>query len=159
MSYPKPAWGPIRAAEPDWFVDRLAHYTNQRKGFLVYEHGTSVFDDSPSGPDVMICNTSLMDAVTHSPDFSVTPMRDGNFLVGFRGPVYGLVDGEFVAQNQEKLMSDALRLGLLPGEGLLQSNDEAIRAGHHAIGLYARARLYLDAESQVVVGRFAPLGQ
>jgi hypothetical protein len=154
MNYPTPVWRPIRAEVPDWFVDRMAHYTNQRKGFLVYEHGTAVFDDSPSGPDIIRCNASLLEVVTHSPDFSVRPMRDGNFLVSFRGPVYGLVDGVFAKQNRQQLMSDALKLGLLPSEALLQSNDEAIKAGHHAIGLYARANLYLDAKSQVVAGRF-----
>ena len=132
----------------------MAHYTDRRKGFLVYEHGTAVFDDSPSGPDIITCNASLLEVVTHHPDFSVMPMRDGNFIVRFRGPVYGLVDGVFARQNPQQLMSEALKLGLLPSEALLQSNDEAIKAGHHAIGLYARASLYLDAEWQVVVGRF-----
>jgi hypothetical protein len=86
----------------------MAHYTDQRKGFLVYEHGTAVFDDSPSGTDIITCNASLLEVVTHSPDFSVRPMRDGNFLVSFRGPVYGLVDGAFAKQNHQQLMSEAL---------------------------------------------------
>src|SRR6185369_12059035 len=98
MNYPTPAWRPIRVEVPEWFVDRMAHYTDRRKGFLVYEHGTAVLDDSLSGADIIRCNASLLEVVTHHPDFTVMPMRDGNFVVRFRGPVYGLVDGAFVQQ-------------------------------------------------------------
>jgi hypothetical protein len=154
MRYPRPSWRPIRREGPDWFVDRMAHYTDRQKGFLVYQHGTAVFDDSLSEPDVAACNTALLDVVTHHPDFSIMPMRDGNFLVSFRGPVFGLVDGEFVEQSQQQLLSDAMKHGMFPGEALLPPSADAVKAGHHAIGLYARANLYLDAESQVVVGRF-----
>lgn len=156
MSYPTPAWRPIRGESTDWFVDRMAHYTDQRMCFLVYAHGTSVFDHSIEGPSLAVCTASLMDVVTHTPDFSVMPMRDGNYLVSFRGPVFGLVSGEFVKQNQQQLLSDAPRLGMLPGEALLQPSRDAVAAGHHLIGLYARANLYLDAESRTVVGRFTP---
>jgi len=154
MNYPTPVWRPVRTEAPDWFVDRMVDYTERQKSFLVYNHGTAVFDDSPLGPDIVRCNALLLEVVTHAPHFSVMPMRDGNFLVSFRGTVYGLVDGVFAKQNQKQLMSDALEFGLLPSEALLQSNDEAINAGHHVIGLYARANLYMDAESQVVAGRF-----
>jgi len=156
MNYPKPAWRPIRAEAPDWFVERMAHYTDKRKGFLAYAHGTAVFDDNASGPDVIACNASLLKVVTHSPDFSVMPMRDGNFLVTFRGPVFGLVDGGFVKQNQQQLLVDAMKYGLLPGEALLPPSADVVKAGHHVIGLYARANLYLDAESNVIAGRFNP---
>jgi hypothetical protein len=156
MNYPKPSWRPIRAEAPDWFVERMAHYTDRRKGFLVYAHGTAVFGDNAFGPEVVTCNAALLNVVTHSPDFSVMPMRDGNFLVSFRGPVFGLVEGEFVKQNQQQLLVDAMKRGLFPKEALIPPSADVVKAGHHVIGLYARANLYLDAESRIITGRFTP---
>jgi hypothetical protein len=63
MNYPTPAWRPVRAEILDWFIERMAHYTDQRKGFLIYEHGTAVFDDSLSGPNVVACNALLVNVV------------------------------------------------------------------------------------------------
>ncbi|MHB1530028.1 MAG: hypothetical protein ACYCXT_11490 [Acidiferrobacteraceae bacterium] len=60
-------------------------------------------------------------------------------------------------QNEKRLRSDALKLGLLPAEALLPPSQDVVEAGHHAIGLYARANLYLDVESQIIVGRYVPL--
>jgi len=155
MKYPAPIWrGIIRAEAPGWFMDRMAHYTDRQKSFLVYAHGTAVFDVSSSEPDIAKCNAALLDVVTHAPDFSVMPMRDGNFIVNFRGLVYGLVGGEFFKQNQQQLYLDAMKHGLFPTEALLPPSEDSVKAGHHAIGLYARANLYLDAESPVVVGQF-----
>ena len=40
MKYPAPTWrGLIRAEAPGWFVDRMAHYTDRQKSFLVYGMG------------------------------------------------------------------------------------------------------------------------
>ena len=157
MKYPAPIWrGLIREQAPAWFVDRMAHYTDRQRSFLVYEHGTAVFDNGSSEPDIAKCNAALLDVVTHAPDFSVRPMRDGNFVVDFKGPVYGLVDGAFFRQNRPQLSLDAKKYGLFPTEKLLYPSEDSVRAGEHVIGLYARANLYLDVESPVVVGRFIP---
>jgi len=157
MKYPAPTWrGLTRAEAPAWFVDRMAHYTDRQRSFLVYEHGTAVFDNGSSEPDIAKCNAALLDVVTHMPDFSVRPMRDGNFIVEFRGLVYGLVEGTFFKQNRQQLSLDAKKHGLFPTEKLLYPSEESVKAGEHVIGLYARANLYLDVESPVVVGRFTP---
>jgi len=153
--YPAPTWrGITRTEAPAWFVDRMAHYTDRQKGFVIYKHGTAVFDDSFPEPDIVKCNAALLDVVTHMPDFSVRPMRDGNFVVNFRGPVYGLVDGAFFEESKRQLSMDAMKHGFFPTEVLLRPSDDNGEAGHHVIGLYARAHLYLDVESPVVVGRF-----
>jgi hypothetical protein len=74
--YPAPTWrGITRTEAPAWFVDRMAHYTDRQKGFVIYKHGTAVFDDSFPEPDIVKCNAALLDVVTHMPDFSVRPMR------------------------------------------------------------------------------------
>jgi hypothetical protein len=157
MNYPKPPWKPVRIEPPAWHVDRLAHYTDRRKGFAVYQHGTAVFDGNSKSPDIAQCNARLVDVVTHSPDFSVVEMRDGCFLVSFRGSVFAVVDGEFVGKNRQWLLTNAKAYGLFPSEKLLAPSAKAINAGHHAIGLFARANLYLDVEDQIVVARFSPL--
>ncbi|WP_431204350.1 hypothetical protein ACQ86E_04315 [Bradyrhizobium betae] len=134
----------------------MAHYTDRQKSFLVYEHGTAVFDNDSSEPDIAKCNAALLDVVTHAPDVSVRPMRDGNFVVDFKGAVYGLVDGAFFKQNRQQLSLDAKKFGLFPTERLLAPNEDSVKAGEHVIGLYARANLFLDVEYPVVVGRFTP---
>lgn len=156
MSYPRLTWRPTRTESREWFVDRMSHYTNRLKAFLLYRHGTVVYDGGPNGPSPAVCDAALADVVTHSPDFSVMPMLDGNFLVRFRGPVFGLVSGAFAKENMARISAEATSRGLLPGEAILQPDAALVKAGHHVIGLYARASLYLDAESPIVVAKFVP---
>jgi hypothetical protein len=119
--YPAPTWrGITRTEAPAWILDRMAHYTDRQKGFVIYKHGTAVFDDSFPEPDIVKCNAALLDVVTHMPDFSVRPMRDGNVVVNFRGPVYGLVDGAFFEKNKRQLSMDAMKHGFFPTEVLLR---------------------------------------
>ena len=78
MNYPKPSWRPIRTESPDWFIDRIAHYTNRQKSFVLYSHGTVVFQDSESSDYIIRCDGALNEVVTHAPDFTVRPMNYGD---------------------------------------------------------------------------------
>jgi hypothetical protein len=156
MDYPRPSWRPFRTELPVWFVDRMSYYTDRRKSFIVYEHGTTVFDASLPDADIIKCNASLHNIVTGSSVFSVTPMKDGNFLVTFTATVFGLVDGNFVARHKDSLTRDALTIGLFPNEAIVPPDADAVKVGHHVIGLYARANLYLDAESKRAIARLKP---
>lgn len=159
MDYPVPSWRPTRVEPAEWFLSRMAFYTDETEGFVVLKNGTTVFDNSATGPDLVTCRSALLGAISRSPDFSVIQMKDWNYVVRFRGPVYGLVSSELVDHNLPELLYDALKMGLLPSEALLQEDHRETERGHHAIGLYARACLYLDLESQVEIARFSAMGK
>lgn len=146
---PCPTWVPDKVENINTIYDRLAFYTNHKKHFVVYEHGTGVYPGK-AGSDPIECDSILMSVVMNPPNFKVSPMKDGNFLVGFKGPVYGVVLGDFYHENKNIIINNVSSGGLLPGEKLLKPESDApIPVDHYYIGLYARAKLYADAESHV----------
>lgn len=134
----------------------MGYYLNSTMAFVVYAHGTAVVCGTSLPANLDACNVLLLDAVQRSPDFTVTPMCDDDFQVRFRGPVFGLVSGELLRRKGRQLLSDALEHGLFPSEALLPATMRAVSDEHYAIGLYARAKLYMDAESQIVCEEFTP---
>lgn len=145
IEYPCPSWVPDRIEDIDKVYDRLAAYTNQTRHFVVYKYGTGVYPEKTIC-DPIECDNLLLSAVKNPPDFNVTPMKDGNFLVGFHGPVYGIVLGRFYRDNKDGIKRNVVPGGLLPGEKLIKpDSDYSIPEDHYYIGLYARAKLYADA--------------
>jgi hypothetical protein len=148
---PCPIWVPDRVEDIKIIYDRLAFYTNNKKHFVVYEYGTGVYPKKAEC-DPIECDSILMSVVMNPPNFKVTPMKDGNFLVGFKGPVYGVVLGDFYQEYKDLIINNVLSGGLLPGEKLLKpESDFSIPEDHYYIGLYARAKLYADAESHISI--------
>ena len=156
---PSPRWVPDKVEDIKLIYDRLGFYTDLKRSFVVYKHGTGVFPEK-SACDPSECDSLLMSVVMNPPDFKVTPMKDGNFLVGFAGPVYGVVIGEFFKKNKDRIINRVSLGGLLPGERLLRP-DSSIPTpeDHYYIGLYARAKLYADAESTASISLIYEAGK
>lgn len=122
----------------------------------MYNFSTIVFSDTNEGKLDGEYTATLQAVTNMRPDFKVLDMNDYNFLVRFAGPVSGVVLRDFYDQNKlviEKAVSEG---GLLPGETLIFGENGSVPDVHYYTGLYARAKLYRDADNPQICVRFIP---
>jgi len=153
---PKPTWQPELVDDVPTIASCVRGYTNGQRAFVVYELGTIVFSDSPRSRSDSDYNATLTAVVTRPPDFKVMRMEDGNLLVRFAGLVTGLVLADFYTEHEETIRRGVDSGGLLPGEQLMTEATLEIPESHYYAGLFARAKLYLDAAREQIVERFTP---
>ncbi len=159
MSYPRPAWKPGIVEDLDEIAGRCAEYTDFCRAFVVFKWGTAVYSLSPIARPDAEYKQILAVVVRTSPDFAVARMNDGNFLVSFVGPVSGIVLQKSLIIHSAEIYENAPEGGLLPSEHLIPPSTAEITHEKYCVGLYARARLYQDAEEQEIAVRFVPEGE
>ena len=153
---PMPAWKPELVEDAELVAEKLREYTNGGRAFVVYQCGTAVFSDTATARPDQDYEETLIAVAHQAPDFSVIPMKDGNYLVRFAGPVCGVVMSNFYAQNASEIREKIGQAGLLPGEQVMEAGEVSAPAEHYYIGLFARAKLYRDVEEKIIASRFSP---
>jgi len=156
MPFPRPTWKPESVEPIELVVERMSEYTDRQRAFVTFSFGTAVFSSSPTLRPDLDYEATLRAVVNQHPDFNVMPMNDGNLLVRFTGPVYGLVLRDFLIAHDAEIRSAVETGGLLPGERLLTTNQSDASDEHYYAGLYARAKLYSDVEACAIAHRYAP---
>ncbi|MGL3214245.1 hypothetical protein [Bradyrhizobium sp. BR 1433] len=91
-----------------------------------------------------------------APDFNVRAMEDGNFFVRFKGPVTGIVLGSFYDAHRGTIRIGVDPGALLPGEEVRPGTEAQLPREHYYVGLYARSKLFVDAESLEICEKFTP---
>ncbi len=88
---PKPAWKPTLPVDIARTVQAFAYYTDRKKVFAVFRHGTCVLvPDASTDPDHDA--RSILDKVyRYHPDFNPRTMDDGHFLVSYSQPAFSVV--------------------------------------------------------------------
>jgi hypothetical protein len=154
MIYPRPSWTPRIDEDLGEIADRCAEYTDRCKAFAVFKWGTAIYSLSRTERSDAEYKQILALVVRTSPDFAVSHMKDRNFLVSFVGPVSGVVLRKTLDTHTAEIFENAPRGGILPDEHLVPTAYTTHEK--FCVGLYARARLYQDAEDQELVVRFVP---
>lgn len=149
-------WQPTSVEDPATIAEVAAFYTGRSRAFVVYKSGTIVFSDTGSARPDGDYDVTLLDAVKGTSDFNVREMEDGNHLVRFRGPVTGIVLRSFYDAHREAIRIGVDAGGLLPGEEVRPGTEAQVPREHYYVGLYARSKLFADAESRQICERFAP---
>jgi hypothetical protein len=149
-------WQPTSVEGPAIVAEFGAFYTGRSRAFVVYRSGTIVFSDTESARPDDDYDATLLDAVNSAPDFNVREMEDGNFLVRFKGPVTGIVLGSFYEAHRESIRTGVDAGALLPGEEVRLGTEVQVPREHYYVGLYARSKLFVDAESREICERFEP---
>jgi hypothetical protein len=155
-SMPAPAWKPELVEDVGIVTKKLREYTNGARAFAVYKCGTAVFSDTAAKRPDEDYDATLLAVGHRAPDFKVVPMRDGNYLVRFSGPVCGLVLQDFFSEHVAEIREKSKRDGLLPGEQVVDAGKMSAPVEHYYVGLFARAKLYRDIEEKLIVDRFVP---
>jgi hypothetical protein len=155
-SMPVPPWKPDLVEDVGLVTNKLRDYTNGVRAFVVYKCGTAVFSDTAAGRPDQDYEATLVAVGHQAPDFRVLPMKDGNYLVRFSGPVCGVVLGDFYGEHAKEIREKIGKGGLLPGEQVLDAREVSAPVEHYYIGLFARAKLYRDIEEKIIADRFIP---
>lgn len=153
---PVPNWKPAIPVDISRTVATLAYYFDGKRAFAVLSHGTCIL--LPEGSeDPETDSKALLDKVYHfHPDFHPQLMDDGNFLVSYSQPVFSVVfqdEWETHRTEIDRHHLDALVRAevLLNAEGQANQFDDIGK-----IGLFGRARMFLDAQTPVVVQIWRP---
>ena len=72
-------------------------YMDGKLSFIMFEHGTLCFFKAGSAPDAAFAKAKLEHLGRQHVDFTVRGMKDGNYLVSFGDPIFGLLLKEEVS--------------------------------------------------------------
>jgi hypothetical protein len=151
-----PKWRPTIPVDIAAIVDRVRYYTNGRWRFVVFSHGTIALVPNDGNDAASDAQDLLREAGFGHADFNPILMDDGNRLVGFTQHVCGVVlEAEMVEHRDyiEMHFRSGVRAkeALVSGEASSVATEDPLKAG-----LLARARLFMDAESLIVVSICEP---
>lgn len=149
-------WRPKVIEDPESIAEVAAFYTSRSRAFVVYVSGTIVFSDTAFPRPDIDYDATLLEAVSGSSDFNVREMEDGNFLVRFKGPVTGIVLGSFYSTHRDEIKVGVDAGALLPDEEVRPDTEAQVPREHYYVGLYARSKLFIDAECTEICQRFTP---
>ena len=153
---PKPKWKPTVPVDIPRTVQTFAYYTDRKRAFAVFTHGTCVL--LPDGyKDAERDANEILDKVyRYHADFDPQAMDDGHFLVSYSQPAYSVVFKEEFETHRDYIERNYLD-GVVRDEVLLNAKGEANKFDDRGkIGLFGRARMFLDAQSPVVVQVWRP---
>ncbi len=148
---PVPKWKPTVPVDIERTATTFAHYTNGTKMFAVFEHGTCVVVPETSGDPVGAARQLLDRVYNFHPDFNPRQMDDGNFSVSYSQPAYSVVFADEFAANREYINANHLD-GVVRDEVLLNADGRPNTFDERGkIGLFGRARMFMDAQAPKVV--------
>lgn len=156
---PKPEWKPNIPVDVDRVAKTFLHYTDNKVTFAVFENGTCVpFDSESSQPEEDA--QAVLEGLFHQhPDFKPISMDDGNWTVTYSDAAYSICFADVIESNWKTIDENHLR-ALATAEVLLNANQEPnVFDKRGKIGLFGRARWFMDCQDPKVVRIVRPDGQ
>ncbi len=153
---PKPKWKPTVPVDIPRTVQTFACYTERKRTFAVFTHGTCVL--LPEGStDGEKDAKEILDKVYHyHPDFNPQAMDDGHFMISYSQPAYSVVFKEELETHRDYIDRNHLD-GVVRAEVLLNAKGEPNKFDDRGkVELFGRARMFLDAQTPVVVQIWRP---
>ena len=153
---PKPKWKPNLPVDIERTIQTFAYYSDKKRTFAVFQNGTCVLVTDGTTNVESTAKEILNKVYNYHPDFNPQAMDDGNFMVSYSQPAYGVVFKDELEKNRDYIDQNHLD-GLTRDEVLLNANGEANKFDERGkIGLFARSRMFLDAQNPVVVKIWKP---
>ncbi len=149
---PVPDWKPSIKQSIDRIVDRLLYYTDRKRDFAVFEHGTCVIlpaslDDA--GAEAF-AKEVLSKVFNYHPDMTPTPMDDGNILVRYNHPAVNVVLSDVTAEHWAEIDKNHQR-ALATSEVLITPLGSNVFDEFGKKALFGRCFMFMDAQRPVVV--------
>jgi hypothetical protein len=152
----KPKWKPNVSVDIDRTIKAFAYYTDSKRSFAVFTNGTCVLlPDGAQDPEAEA--RKILDAVyNYHPDFNSQTMDDGNFLVSYSQPAFFVVFSDELAANRAYIDQNHLD-GVVRDEVLLNAEKQPNKFDDRGkVGLFGRARMFLDAQAPKVIRVWKP---
>jgi hypothetical protein len=148
---PVPKWKPQIPPNISRIVAALSYYSDYKNSFAVFSNGTCVILDTNSGNFEKAAKETLDKVYKSQPDFETLPMKDGNWLVRYHEAVVSVVFEDEIKAHWEEIENNYSN-GLTPHEMLIDKSGTIKEINRDAkIGLFARSRMFMDAQNPQVV--------
>jgi len=148
---PLPEWEPDIKLPQDKIIDRFSYYTDGKKDFVVFTHGTCVIVTNGLSDDdaKKEATATLSKTFNYHPDMKPVKMDDGNILVQDNHPAYNVVLEE-VTKKHMKIIEANHQKALARAEVLITplGNNKFDEFGMKA--LFGRCYFFMDAKQPVV---------
>ena len=150
---PVPKWRPQFEQPLEDIVNREAYYTDRKRDFAVFRHGTCVIlpeNDLAEDQAATVAKDALDKIYRYHPDMNPRAMDDGNIAVQYNHPAINVVLAGFAAIHWEEIErnhQDALATSevLITPLGPNRFDDFGKKA------LFGRCYMFMDAQEPEVV--------
>lgn len=126
-------------------TDAAAFYTDRKRSFVVFANGTCVLVGDGAKVLEKEAAETLNKIFYAHPDFNPIEMKDGNWIVEYSQPAFSIVFKSEIERHWDYI--DRMHLEALATDEVLMSPagpNKFDRRGK--IGLYGRARMFMDAQ-------------
>jgi len=149
---PKPKWRPNVPVNIETVADRAAYYTNRQRTVVIFRNGTCVVLPRESAKPEVEAKEVLNKVFNYHPDFNPQAMDDGNYAVTFSQPnCFAVVTRSEFERNKDYIVKNHLD-GVVKDEVLLNAEKKPnVFDERGMIGLFGRARMFMDAENPAIV--------
>jgi len=150
---PVPKWRPPFHQPLEQVVERVAYYTNRKRDFAVFRHGTCVILPQNELADDQAASfaKSVLDKIyKYHPDMNPQAMDDGNIAIQYNHPAINVVLADFAKTHWDEIQGnhqDALATSevLLTPLGPNKFDDFGKQA------LFGRCYMFMDAQEPEVI--------
>lgn len=153
---PVPKWQPTIVQPLEEIIDRVAHYTNRKRDFAVFRHGTCVilpenelFEDQAA----VVAKDVLDKIYNYHPDMDPKAMKDGNIAILYNLPAINVVLSSIVEAHWEVIDRRHLD-ALATSEVLITSLGQNKFDDLGKVALFGRCFMFMDAQRPEVVSVF-----
>lgn len=154
---PKPKWKPNVPVDLAVIAERARYYTNAQKTVVLFRHGTCVILPADHAKPEEEAREVLDRVYRFHPDFNPLLMDDGNFTVSYSQPnCFSIVTAAEFEKNREYIRKNHLD-GVVKDEVLLNAERQPnVFDERGMLGLFGRARMFLDAQKPEVIRVIRP---
>jgi hypothetical protein len=149
---PVPEWEPDIKLPQDKIIERFSYYTDGKKDFVIFVHGTcAIVSDGLSDDDARKeATATLVKIFNYHPDMNPVKMDDANILVQYNQPAYNVVLEEIAKKNMKTIEANHQK-ALTRAEVLITplGNNKFDEFGMKA--LFGRCYFFMDAKKPLVM--------
>ena len=149
---PVPEWRPAIDAPIERIVERMVYYTNGKKDFVTFAHGTCAIVPEQLADEAAVAEavTILSNIFNYHPDMNPVEMDDGNILVRYNHPAVNVVLQDVVRANWKEIERNHQK-ALTPAEVIITPLGPNRFDEFGIAALFGRCFMFMDAQEPVVV--------
>ena len=153
---PVPIWRPNLPVDLELIFEKAKYYTGEKLQFAVFQNGTVAFFSTMVDRIEDSAIEALDKIYNAHPDFKTITMNDGNYLIEYSQPAFTIVFKDEIEKYWDYIDKHH-QDGICKAEILINSQGQKnVFDKLGKICLFARAKMFMDAQAPNVVKVFDP---
>jgi hypothetical protein len=148
---PVPDWKPSVRQPIDRIIERMSHYTDQKRDFAVFGNGTCVvLPDGLNDEQAEVYAKDVLSKIfNYHPDMNPVSMKDGNILVQYNHPAVNVVLSDVAAEHWLEIDRNHQR-ALATSEVLITPLGQNVFDEFGKKALFGRCFMFMDAKQPLI---------